>query len=160
MKYFEHNHIPKEVLLSLVVDEIEITKPNGDSLTLINNPLRPDHADFQKHLYKLISYGLGAYVVDTSQKIGPPLSVAHLKSTFGENAFEAMKESGIVLQKIGGPSELKFQPIMVSKNISFASIPINMKILFVRSMAMEYFAKKRLPKKLINQAPRKNLSPS
>lgn len=115
VKYFEHNHIPKEVLLSLVVDEIEITKPNGDSLTLINNPLRPDHADFQKHLYKLISYGLGAYVVDTSQKIGPPLSVAHLKSTFGENAFEAMKESGIVLQKIGGPSELKFQPIMVSK---------------------------------------------
>ena len=97
VKYFEHNHIPKEVLLSLVVDEIEITKANDESLTLINNPLRPDHPEFQKHLYKLISYGLGAYVVDTSQKIGPPLTVAHLKSTFGDNAFEAMKASGIVL---------------------------------------------------------------
>ncbi|WP_071467838.1 hypothetical protein [Polynucleobacter sp. QLW-P1DATA-2] len=115
VKYFEHNHIPKEVLLSLVVDEIEITKANGESLTLINNPLRPDHPEFQKHLYKLISYGLGAYVVDTSQKIGPPLTVAHLKSTFGDNAFEAMKASGIVLQKVGDSSELKFQPIQVSK---------------------------------------------
>jgi hypothetical protein len=115
VKYFEHNHIPKEVLLSLVVDEIEITKSNGETLTLINNPLRPDHEEFQKHLYKLISYGLGAYLIDTSQKIGPPLGVSNLKSTFGDNAFEAMKESGIVLQKVGGPSELKFQPIQISK---------------------------------------------
>ncbi|QWD67723.1 hypothetical protein AOC21_06665 [Polynucleobacter sp. VK25] len=115
VKYFEHNHIPKEVLLSLVVDEIIFTKPDGESLTLINNPLRPDHPEFQKHLYKLISYGLGAYLVDTSQKIGPPLTVANLKSTFGENAFEAMKDSGIVLQKVGGSSEIKFQPIQVSK---------------------------------------------
>ena len=115
VKYFEHNHIPKEVLLSLVVDEIEITKSNGETLTLINNPLRPDHEEFQKHLYKLISYGLGAYLIDTSQKIGPPLGVSNLKSTFGDNAFEAMKASGIVLQKVGSSSELKFQPIQISK---------------------------------------------
>lgn len=115
VKYFEHNHIPKEVLLSLVVDEIVITKPNGESVTLINNPLRPDHPEFQKHLYKLISYGLGAYLVDTSQKIGTPLSVTNLRSTFGENAFEAMKDSGIVLQKVSGSSELKFQAVQVSK---------------------------------------------
>jgi hypothetical protein len=115
VKYFEHNHIPREVLLSLVVDEIEITKPNGDAVTLINNPLRPDHAEFQKHLYKLISYGLGAYLVDTSQKIGPPLSVANLKSTFGDNSFDVMKNTGIVLQKVGNTSDLKFQPIQVSQ---------------------------------------------
>jgi len=115
VKYFEHNHIPKEVLLSLVVDEIEMTKSNGETLTLINNPLRPDHEEFQKHLYKLISYGLGAYLIDTSQKIGPPLGVSNLKSTFGDNAFEAMKASGIVLQKVGSSSELKFQPIQISK---------------------------------------------
>ena len=54
-------------------------------------------------------------MVDTSQKIGPPLSVANLKSSFGDNAFEAMKSSGIVLQKVGGTSELKFQPIQISK---------------------------------------------
>jgi hypothetical protein len=115
VKYFEHNHIPREVLLSLVVDEIEITKPNGESTTLINNPLRPEHAEFQKHLYKLISYGLGASLVDTSQKIGPPLSVTNLKSTFGDNSFDVMKNTGIVLQKVGNPSDLKFQPIQVSQ---------------------------------------------
>ncbi|MBU3539465.1 hypothetical protein [Polynucleobacter sp. UK-Gri1-W3] len=115
VKYFEHNHIPREVLLSLVVDEIVITKPNGDVVTLINNPLRPDHAEFQKHLYKLISYGLGAFMVDTSLKIGPPLSVANLKSTFGDNSFEVMKSSGIVLQRVGKNSPLIFQPIQVSK---------------------------------------------
>lgn len=115
VKYFEHNHIPREVLLSLVVDEIEITKSNGETSTLINNPLRPDHVEFQKHLYRLISYGLGAYLVDTSQKIGPPLSVANLKSTFGDNSFDVMKNTGIVLQKVGNTTDLKFQPIQVSQ---------------------------------------------
>ena len=70
VKYFEHNHIPKEVLLSLVVDEIIITQPDGAQTYLINNPLRPDYPEFQKRLYKLISYGLGAYLVDTSKKLG------------------------------------------------------------------------------------------
>ncbi len=114
VRYFEHNHIPKEVLLSLVVDEIVITKPNGDTHTLINNPLRPEHPEFQKHLYKLINYGLGAYLVDTSQKIGPPVSANNIKSRFGDNAFQVMKEAGITLQKVNGSSELLFQPIQVS----------------------------------------------
>lgn len=114
VKYFEHNHIPKEVLLSLVVDEIVITKPNGDTHTLINNPLRPEHPEFQRHLYKLIEYGLGAYLVDTSQKIGPPISANNIKSRFGDNAFQVMKEAGITLQKVNSSSELLFQPIQVS----------------------------------------------
>jgi hypothetical protein len=115
VKYFEHNHIPKEVLLSLVVDEIVITKPNGETLMLINNPLRPEHPEFQKHLYKLINYGLGAYLVDTSQKIGPPVSANNIKARFGENAFQVMKEAGITLQKVKEPSGVLFQPIQVSK---------------------------------------------
>jgi len=115
VRYFEHNHIPKEVLLSLVVDEIVIEKLNGDSVTYINNPLRPDHPEFQKHLYKLIEYGLGAYLVDTSQKIGPPISVSSIKSRFGDNAFQVMKEAGIMLQKVDSYPEVLFQPIQVSK---------------------------------------------
>ena len=115
VKYFEHNHIPKEVLLSLVVDEIIITQPDGAQTYLINNPLRPDYPEFQKRLYKLISYGLGAYLVDTSQKVGPPANMNTLKANFGGNALEAMKSADIILQKVGSPSELKFQPIQVSK---------------------------------------------
>jgi hypothetical protein len=115
VKYFEHNHIPREVLFSLVVDEIIITQPDGSVTYLINNPLRPDYPEFQKRLYKLIGYGLGAYLVDTSQKIGPPLSASNLKSTFGENAFQVMKDSGVVLQRVSSDSNLTFQPIEVSK---------------------------------------------
>jgi hypothetical protein len=115
VKYFENNHIPKEVLLSLVVDEIIITQPDGSQTYLINNPLRPDYPEFQKRLYKLIGYGLGAYLVDTSQKIGPPASMSSLKANFGGNTLEAMKSADIILQKVGLPSELIFQPIQVSK---------------------------------------------
>ncbi|MBU3595010.1 hypothetical protein ICN10_01175 [Polynucleobacter sp. 86C-FISCH] len=115
VKYFEHNHIPKEVLLSLVVDQIIITQPDGSQTYLINNPLRPDYPEFQKRLYKLIGYGLGAYLVDTSQKVGPPANMSTLKSNFGGNTLEAMKSADIILQKVGPPSELKFQPIQVSK---------------------------------------------
>lgn len=115
VKYFEHNHIPKEVLLSLVVDQIIMIQPNGSQTYLINNPLRPDYPEFQKQLYKLIGYGLGAYLVDTSQKVGPPATMSTLKSNFGDNSLEAMKSANIILQKVGPPSELKFQPIQVSK---------------------------------------------
>ena len=31
VKYFSHNHIPKEVILSLAVDEFEVINPNGKS---------------------------------------------------------------------------------------------------------------------------------
>jgi hypothetical protein len=116
VKYFEHNHIPKEVLFSLVVDEIIITQPNGEKTFYINNPLRPDYPEFQKRMYKLISYGLGAYLVNTSQKIGPPMTASSLKATFGERPFEAVKDTGIVLQRVESASQLTFQPIQISRN--------------------------------------------
>ena len=115
VKYFEHNHIPKEVILSLVIDEIQITKASGEEKIFINNPLRPDYAEFQKHLYRLISFGLGAYEVNTSKKIGPPITPDQARSRFGGGGFEMMKESGIVMQQVGNPSKMLFQPIQLSK---------------------------------------------
>jgi hypothetical protein len=41
--------------------------------------------------------------------------MATLKSNFGSNVLEAIKSADIILQKVGAPSELKFQPIQVSK---------------------------------------------
>lgn len=159
VKYFVHNHIPKEVLLSLVVDEIIITKSNGETITLINNPLRPDHAEFQRHLYKLISYGLGAYMVDTSQKIGPPMNVANLKTTFGDNALEAMKSSGIVLQKVGKSSELMFQPVQVSQKYKLC-INTNQYENFVRQEYGEgVFCQETLAEEVTKSNPEKKLQP-
>jgi len=115
VKYFQHNHIPREVLLSMVVDEIELIKPNGENHLLINNPLRPDHPEFQKQLYKLINLGLGAYLVNTSQKIGPPISAENIKMRFGDQAFEMFRQSGIALKQVGDGSKLLLQPVQVSQ---------------------------------------------
>ena len=159
VRYFEHNHIPKEVLLSLVVDEIVIEKPNGDSYTFINNPLRPDHPEFQKHLYKLIEYGLGAYLVDTSQKIGPPISANHIKSRFGDNAFQVMKEAGITLQKVDSYPEVLFQPIQISKQYKLC-IKTNKYENFIRQeYGPEIFCEETLAEKTKKPSAAKKLQP-
>lgn len=115
VKYFEHNHIPKEVLLSLVVDEIQIVQPNGQTDTFINNPLRPDYPEFQKQLYNLISEGLGSSLIDTAQKIGPPMTIDHFRPKFGEKGLLFLKESGITLEKVEGPPDYLFEPIQISR---------------------------------------------
>ena len=159
VKYFEHNHIPKEVLLSLVVDEIVIEKPNGDTATYINNPLRPDHPEFQKHLYKLIEYGLGAYLVDTSQKIGPPISATSIKTRFGDNAFQVMKETGIALQKVETYPDVLFQPIQVSKQYKLC-IKTNKYENFVRQeYGPEIFCEETSAEKIKRQNAAKRLQP-
>lgn len=114
VKYFSHNHIPKEVILSMVVDEIEIFQPNGKSVVLINNPLRPDHAEFQQYLYKLINDGLTAELIDTSELLGPPLTMDKVAPRFGDKAFVMFKESNITLKQVGNSQNPLYQPIQVS----------------------------------------------
>lgn len=114
VKYFSHNHIPKEVLLSLVVDEFEIFYPNGKSTVLINNPLRPDHAQFQQYLYKLINEGFTAQLIDTSEKLGPPLTVEKVAPRFGDKAFVMFKESNISLKQVSDSQNPLYQPIQNS----------------------------------------------
>ncbi len=114
VKYFSHNHIPKEVLLSLVVDEFEILYPNGKSTILINNPLRSDHAQFQQFLYKLIDNGITAQLIDTSEKLGPPLTVDKVAPRFGDKAFVMFKESNISLKKVSDSDNPLYQPIQIS----------------------------------------------
>jgi hypothetical protein len=114
--YFEHNHIPKEVLLSLVTDEIQIIQPDGKMKRYVNDPLRPDHAEFQRHLYRLIELGIGVYKVNTSSKLGGPLAPEQLKAKFGgEHSLQLMKAAGIVVEQVGDGSKLLFQPVHVSE---------------------------------------------
>lgn len=157
IKYFEHNHIPKEVLLSLVVDEIVITKPNGDTQVLINNPLRPEHPEFQRHLYKLIDYGLGAYLVDTSQKLGPPISVSTIRSRFGDNAFQVLKETGITLQKVGTSSEVLFQPIQISKEYKLCINTNNYENFIRQEYGPGIFCQETLAEEIKKPSPEKKL---
>jgi hypothetical protein len=114
VKYFSHNHIPKEVILSLLLDEIQIIQANGKTTELINNPLRPDHAQFQQYLYKLIDDGITAVLIDTSEKLGPPLTMEKITPRFGEKAFTMFKESNITLKQLDKSQNPLYQPIQVS----------------------------------------------
>lgn len=114
VKYFSHNHIPKEVILSLVVDEIEIIQADGKSKILINNPLRPDHVQFQQYLYKLIDEGFTASLIDTSEKLGPPLTMEKITPRFGEKAFTMFKDTNITLKQMDKSQNPTYQPIQVS----------------------------------------------
>lgn len=114
VKYFTHNHIPREVILSLLVDEIEIIQPDGKSTTLINNPLRPDHAQFQQYLYKLIGDDLSSVSIDTSEKLGPPLTMEKITPRFGEKAFTMFKDTNITLKQLDKSQNPNYQPIQIS----------------------------------------------
>jgi hypothetical protein len=114
VKYFTHNHIPKEVILSLVVDEIELIQADGKSSVLINNPLRPDHAEFQKSLYQLIGDGLSSTLIDTSEKLGPPLTIEKITPRFGEKAFTMFKDTNITLKQLDKTQNPIYQPVQVS----------------------------------------------
>jgi len=114
VKYFTHNHIPKEVILSLLLDEIQIIQANGKTTELINNPLRPDHVQFQQYLYKLIDDGITAVLIDTSEKLGPPLTMEKITPRFGEKAFTMFKESNITLKQLDKSQNPMYQPIQVA----------------------------------------------
>ena len=119
VKYFSHNHIPKEVIMSMVVDEIEIFQPNGKSTVLINNPLRPEHAQFQQYLYKIIGDGFTAQLIDASEKLGPPLTVDKVVPRFGDQAFSMLKDSNIQLKQVGDSKNPLYQPTQVSRKYKF-----------------------------------------
>ena len=119
IKYFSHNHIPKEVIMSLVVDEIIIFQPDGKSTVLINNPLRPEHAQFQQYLYKIIDYGITAQLIDGSEKLGPPLTVDKVVPRFGDQAFSMLRDSNIMLKPVGDSKNPLYQPTQVSSKYKF-----------------------------------------
>ena len=115
VKYFASNNIPKEVFLSLVIDEIQIVQPNGQTQTFINNPLRPDYPEFLKQLYGLINEELGATLISSLLEIGPPMSIENFRPKFGEKGLEFLKESGITLKKVDGSQKYMFQPVQMSQ---------------------------------------------
>ena len=115
VKYFATNNIPKEVFLSLVIDEIQIVQPNGQTQTFINNPLRPDYPEFLKQLYGLINEGIEATLIPSLLEIGPPMTIENFKPKLGEKGLEFLKESGITLKKVDGPQKYMFQPVQMSQ---------------------------------------------
>lgn len=159
VKYFEHNHIPKEVFLSLVVDEIQIVQPNGNTKTFINNPLRPDYPEFLKQLYSLIDEGIGATLIPAIQEIGPPMTIDHFRPKFGEKGLEFLKESGITLRKVDGPLKYQFQPIQMTKEYKLCVNTNKYENYIAQQYAKGLYCKETLSEEIHKQDPAKKNQP-
>jgi hypothetical protein len=115
VKYFQQDHIPKEVIWSLIISQIEITEPNGKSTILVNNPLKPGYPEFLKQLYELVDAELGAYLIDTSVKLGPPINIQEMKAQFGDVSLEKLKANGVAIKQLSGAPKFLYQPIQISQ---------------------------------------------
>ena len=108
-QYFIHNHIPKELIFSLILDEIIITSPDGKQKKLFNNPLRPEHPAFQKELYQLIAYGLSVQYAFNTVDEGSPMTEKELEKKYGANPKQALSQNGMELRQVASSPVIRYQ---------------------------------------------------
>jgi len=108
-QYFIHNHIPKELIFSLILDEIIITSPDGKQKKLFNNPLRPEHPAFQKELYQLITYGLSVQYAFNAVDEGSPMTEKELEKKFGANPKQVLSQNGMELKQVASSPVIRYQ---------------------------------------------------
>ncbi|MBU3606984.1 hypothetical protein [Polynucleobacter nymphae] len=103
-KYFLHNHIPREVIFSMVVDEIAVSYPDGQEKKFFNNPLRAEYPEFQKVMYQLLSYGLNVQSILNETYEGQPMTVAQLEKNYGAGYVNLLAGHGMKLIPANKPS--------------------------------------------------------
>ena len=105
IKYFFHNRMPKEVVLSLIVEEIIITGADGSVQRFSNNPLQPHHAAFQRELYRLIRSGMTVQSAAYEQRVGNVLTEKELEKTYGTAPEVTLSRQGMIMRKVGELAE-------------------------------------------------------
>ena len=88
INFFARHHIPPELIFSLTIDSIEVSKPDGTTREYFNNPTSPNFAEFQTLIRQLIQYGLTTEVVKTENAIGPALDVKKLGPTLPQTILQ------------------------------------------------------------------------
>ena len=111
IKYFVHNHLPKELIFSLVVDEIQIQSPDGSIKSYVNNPMLDSHPQFQQQMYQLIRDGLTPQYVVASQKVGGVMTEAMLRKMYGDNYRQALSRDHLDLIAVNTSGGKSFQII-------------------------------------------------
>lgn len=143
MKYFIHNHIPREVMLSLVVDSIVITDPDGTRHFYFNNPLLPGYSEFQRRLYKLIDANLSVKEVPEEIEEGGPYSKEHMIKTYGTNFKQVLSN-----QNKG------IRPVLIGNQTLYSVIGFTKVFkLCIDNDHYDNFAKEEFGPKLYCQAP-------
>jgi len=119
IRYFLHNHIPREVVFSLVIDEIETNDSQGNKTTFINNPLRPGYLSFQKELYKLLAEGLTIESSQAMEKIGGPMSESQLSLFYSTNTPVNVDGQSIEIKKISNSPVKLYQRYKTYQSFKF-----------------------------------------
>ena len=117
--YFSHNRFPRELLYSLILDEIQIQTPDGVVHSYVNNPLDENHPEFQRQMYQLISNGLTPQFVITSTKVGGVISESRLQQMYGLKYRQVLEKDNLSLIQIGPESARKFQILSTDPGYKF-----------------------------------------
>jgi hypothetical protein len=97
--------------MSLIVDEIIITSPDGKQKIFVNNPLRPEHPEFQKELYRLISYGITVQNTFNTIDEGAPMTEKELEKNYGANPKQLLAQNGMQLKQVASTPVPRYQII-------------------------------------------------
>ncbi len=119
IRYFLHNHIPREVVFSLVIDEIETSDSQGKKVVYINNPLRPGYSGFQKELYALMAQGLTIESSQAMEKIGSPMSESQLSLFYTTNTPVNVDGQSIEIKKVSNTPVKLYQRYKTYQSFKF-----------------------------------------
>lgn len=100
MNAFTKDHIPSELLYTMVIDRFEVTSSDGKKLIAYNNPNSATYDDFQKQLRGLIDAGLTTEIVAVSKPIGPPLSTKEISNPLLVNYLTSKDKTLVNLQEL------------------------------------------------------------
>jgi len=112
---------PKEVLYSLVIENIEVRNQKNEIVSIVeNNPNLPDYEEtFQKALYTLVAAGLNTQQVVHKMVLSPPMDAATVNSQFGSIAA-AYAQPGFMLEVIKKPGARDmYQAVRVASDMQF-----------------------------------------
>ena len=112
--YFSADHIPKEILLTLVVDSIEIIDTKGRKEIFLNNPTLPNYAEFQKHLYHLIRWDITTEQIEEEVAIGIPMRREEIEKSITHN-LAAVKNLKLRAKKVSILDQNLYQLTQVKK---------------------------------------------
>ena len=112
--YFSADHIPKEILLTLVVDSIELIDAKGRKEIFLNNPTLPNYAEFQKHLYRLIRWDITTEQIEEDVAIGIPMRREEIEKSISHN-LSVVKNMQLRAKKVSGLDQNLYQLTQVKK---------------------------------------------
>jgi hypothetical protein len=118
--YFNKRHTPREFILSLVIDEILITDPNGKTKLYYNNPNTDSFPEFQTLLRKLVDDGLTTELLKVNEPVGPPMLTAKMEPMLGQvlMQFVAAKDKDKLSFKPVSDTNSKYYQMHQEKEIA------------------------------------------